>query len=86
MYYCNGCGTIRFMTRPENRDPPNGPMILLFCKFCDAETTYRVVSPEDFGAANYKGVESSLRNLYKKLTTPLSEQEEEPIELEFLDE
>lgn len=84
MYYCNTCGIIRFLSRPESKTPPSGPMILLFCQICQAETTYRIVSPEDFGAANYKGVESSLRKIYKKLTTPVSEGEE--IELEFLDD
>ncbi|MCY3414364.1 MAG: hypothetical protein INQ03_22145 [Candidatus Heimdallarchaeota archaeon] len=72
------------MSRPENRNPPTTPMVILFCNYCQEESTYRRVAPEDIGAANDKGVDNSLRNLYKKLTTPMSEAED--IRLDFLDE
>ena len=88
MYYCNSCGLVRFLSRPENTEPPATPMVNLFCNFCQAETVYRKVLPEDFNAAHEVGVETMMKNmmkaLYKKLTTPMSEGEE--IKLSFLDE
>lgn len=88
MYYCNGCGLVRFLSRPENTEPPMNPLINLFCNFCQAETIYRKVLPEDFHAAHEVGVETMMKDmmkaLYKKLTTPMSEGEE--IKLDFLEE
>ncbi|MDH5401849.1 MAG: hypothetical protein OEZ01_08850 [Candidatus Heimdallarchaeota archaeon] len=67
MYYCNICGVVKFLTRAENKNKPDGPSIVMECKICGKNTTYRKLIPEDLGAANSKEVSINFSNIYSEL-------------------
>ena len=63
MYYCNKCGVIFFVNRPENLEKETGPSFNSICESCKEEATFRKLVPEDFGAANVKELDSSVKYL-----------------------
>lgn len=63
MYYCNKCGAIFFVNRPENLEKETGPSFSSICKSCKEDATFRKLVPEDFGAANVKELDSSVKYL-----------------------
>ncbi len=63
MYYCNKCGAIFFVNRPENLEKETGPSFTSVCEACKEEATFRRLVPEDFGAANVKELDTSVKYL-----------------------
>ncbi len=80
MYYCNKCGAIFFVNRPENLEKETGPSFTTVCEACNGEVTFRRLVPEDFGAANVKELDSSvkyLKGVIREIKSNLPEEEEE---------
>jgi len=79
MYYCNNCGTIIFVNRPENIEKEVRPSFTSNCVACKEDVTFRKLVPEDFDAANVKELDSSvkyLKGVIKEMRSRLPEEDE----------
>ncbi len=67
MYYCNKCGVVVYVNRPENPKKVDSPRLNVVCLVCKQEATYRKLLPEDIHAANVVESDKKFNTLFKKV-------------------